>query len=53
MLPEVFRTRIIDSMLEGVPVDEQHEYAGREITSTDPATVLQATRAVIHFSSRD
>lgn len=51
MMPEVFRSRIIDSMLEGIPNDAQREYVRRELSATDPATVLQATRATIRFSS--
>jgi pimeloyl-ACP methyl ester carboxylesterase len=53
LLPEVFRDRIIESMLEGIPNDERREYVRRELSATDPATVLQATRAVLRFSSHD
>jgi pimeloyl-ACP methyl ester carboxylesterase len=53
LVPEVFRHRIIDGMLEGVPPGERRERIRRELASTDPATVLQATRAVIRFSSHD
>ncbi len=53
MVPELFRYRIIDGMLEGIPAGDRRERLRRELTATDPATVLQATRAVIRFSSLD
>lgn len=53
LVPEPFRMSIIDGMLEGVPPGERRERLRRELANTDPATVLQATRAVIRFSSHD
>lgn len=53
LLPEPFRLRIIDGMLEGIPAGHRRDRLRRELAATDPATVLQATRAVIRFSSHD
>ena len=52
-MPEFFRLRIIDGMLEGVPPGDRRDRIRRELAATDPATVMQATRAVIRFSSHD
>jgi pimeloyl-ACP methyl ester carboxylesterase len=53
LIPEVFRTRIINGMLEGVPPGPVRDWLYNELASSDPATVMQATRAVIRFSSHD
>lgn len=53
LVPELFRQRIIDGMLEGVPPGEVREWIRGELGGANPATVMQATRAVIRFSSRD
>lgn len=53
MAPEFFRERLIASMLRGVPIGEGRDFAYREMAASDPATVMQAARAVIRFSSRD
>jgi len=53
LAPRAFRERIISNMLAGIPDRERRERARREMAGTDPATVLQATRALIRFSSHD
>jgi len=53
LFPEVFRERIIAGMLRGFPPGERREQARREMAMMDPATVMQAARAVIRFSSHD
>jgi 3-oxoadipate enol-lactonase len=44
--------RIIDGMTRGLPADGRDRIR-REMAPSDPATLLQAARAVIRFSSRD
>jgi len=51
--PQFFRDRIVVGMLGGVPPGDGLEFARRELAGNDPATVMQAARAVIRFSSRD
>jgi pimeloyl-ACP methyl ester carboxylesterase len=51
--PAFFRDRIVDGMLNGVPPGDGREFARRELAASDPATVMQAARAVIRFSSHD
>lgn len=53
MAPEFFRERLISGMLRGVPLGDARDFAFREMSASDPATVMQAARAVIRFSSRD
>jgi pimeloyl-ACP methyl ester carboxylesterase len=52
-MPRFFRDRIIDGMTRGLPEGERRDRVRREMEHTDPATVMQATRALIRFSSRD
>ena len=52
LAPAFFRDRMIEGMLMGVPPGEAREQARREMAASDPATVMQAARAVIRFSSR-
>ena len=47
------RDRIIEGMLQGLPHDERRERIRCEMSGTDPAAVLQATRSLIRFSSHD
>lgn len=49
--PGFFRDRMVDGMLRGLPAGERREFARRELEASDPATVMQAARAVIRFSS--
>ena len=53
LVPALFRDRIVAGMLAGVPPGERREQVRRELAGGDPATVLQATRAVIRFTSHD
>ena len=53
MMPQFFRDRMVEGMLRGVPPGERRELARRQLAASDPATVMQAARAVIRFSSRD
>ena len=52
-LPRFFRDRIVDGMIPGLPEGERRERVRREMAHTDPATVMQAARAVVRFSSHD
>lgn len=53
LVPVFFRDPIIDRMTEQVPDGEARERIRREMLGSDPATVMQATRAVIRFASHD
>jgi 3-oxoadipate enol-lactonase len=53
LIPRFFRDRIIDGMTRGLPQGERRDRVRREMENTDPATVMQATRALIRFSSYD
>lgn len=53
LVPGLFLHRIIDRMLERVPPGAARERIRREMAGTDPATVMQATRAIIRFASHD
>ena len=53
LMPSFFRDRIVDGMTRGLPEGERRDRVRREMETTDPATVMQATRALIRFSSRD
>jgi pimeloyl-ACP methyl ester carboxylesterase len=53
LMPGFFRDRLIDGMTRGLPPGERRDRVRREMERSDPATVLQAARAVIRFSSGD
>jgi 3-oxoadipate enol-lactonase len=53
LAPAFFRDRIVEGMLGGLPAGPRREFARAELLASDPATVMQAARAVIRFSSRD
>lgn len=53
LVPGFFLHRIIRQMLEGVPPGDARERVRRELAGSDPATVMQAARAVVRFSSHD
>jgi pimeloyl-ACP methyl ester carboxylesterase len=53
MAPGFFRDRMVEGMLRGVPPGERREIARRQLMASEPATVMQAARAVIRFSSHD
>jgi pimeloyl-ACP methyl ester carboxylesterase len=52
-MPRFFLDRIIDGMTRGLPAGDRRDRVRREMEQSDPATMLQAARAVIRFSSRD
>ena len=51
--PSVFADRITENMLGGIPPGARRDQVRAELAGTDPATVLQAARAVIRFASHD
>jgi len=51
--PAFFRERIVEGMLRGIPPGERRERVRDELAASDPVSVLQATRAVSRFSSRE
>ena len=51
LMPRFFLDRIIDGMTRGLPPGDRRDRVRREMEPSDPATVLQAARAVIRFSS--
>ncbi len=53
LFPEFFRDRIVDGMLRDLPAGPRRDLVRREMLAMDVATVFQAARAVIRFSSRD
>ena len=53
LMPRFFMDRIIDGMTRGIPAGDRRDRVRREMEPSDPATVLQAARAVIRFSSHD
>jgi pimeloyl-ACP methyl ester carboxylesterase len=53
LVPRLFRDRIVAGMLAGVPPGDRRERVRQALSESDPATVLQATRAVIRFASHD
>jgi pimeloyl-ACP methyl ester carboxylesterase len=53
LMPRFFLDRIIDGMTRGLPEGDRRDRIRREMERSDAATVLQAARAVIRFSSRD
>jgi pimeloyl-ACP methyl ester carboxylesterase len=53
LMPRFFLDRIIDGMTRGLPEGDRRDRVRREMEPSNPATVLQAARAVIRFSSRD
>ena len=53
LMPRFFRDRLVDGMTRGLPEGERRDRVRREMENTDPATVMQATRALLRFSSGD
>jgi pimeloyl-ACP methyl ester carboxylesterase len=53
MAPGFFRQRMIDSLLGGIRDEQSRAFVREELLHTDPAAVMQATRALIRFSSHD
>jgi pimeloyl-ACP methyl ester carboxylesterase len=52
LMPRFFLDRIIDGMTRGLPPGDRRDRVRIEMEPSDAATVLQAARAVIRFSSR-
>lgn len=53
LAPRFFLNRICEGMTRGLPAGERRDRARAEIAASDPATLMQAARATIRFSSRD
>ncbi len=53
LAPKLVRRQIIENMIRDVPTKKGRDLVRREMSSADPATLAQATRAVIRFSSRN
>jgi pimeloyl-ACP methyl ester carboxylesterase len=53
LVPSFFRTRIIDGMLRDIPPGPKREFARAELLTTDAASVFQAARDSVRFSSHD
>jgi pimeloyl-ACP methyl ester carboxylesterase len=53
LMPELFRSRIVEGMLRGIPPGRRRERAQLEMAKCDAATIMQAARATIRFSSHD
>jgi pimeloyl-ACP methyl ester carboxylesterase len=51
--PKLVLGQIIDGMVRDIRDPEVRQYVRKEMSGADPATLAQATRAVIRFSSRD
>lgn len=51
--PTLVREQMIEGMTRDVRSKEARAYMRREMSSSDPATIAQATRAVLRFSSRN
>jgi pimeloyl-ACP methyl ester carboxylesterase len=53
LMPDTFRAQIIRGMLGDIPPGERRDRALYEMQTADAATIMQAARAVIRFSSHD
>lgn len=53
LAPQFFLNRILDNITAGLPPGERRDRAISEMSGSEPATLMQAARAVIRFSSRD
>lgn len=53
LAPKLVRGQIIDGMVRDIPSEKSRQYVREEMSSSDPAALAQAARAVIRFSSRD
>ncbi len=51
MVPGMIRNQIIDGMVRGVPKGARRDRVRAELSASDPASVVQASRAVMRFSS--
>ena len=53
LAPDLLRQQLFARMLDSISDDERRARVRRELWETDPATVLQAARALARFSSHD
>jgi 3-oxoadipate enol-lactonase len=53
LAPKLVLGQIIESMVKDVPSTTAKSFVRKEMSGSDPATIAQATRAVIRFSSRN
>ncbi len=53
LAPKLVLGQIIENMVKTVPRQEGKDFVRREMSGSNPATLAQATRAVLGFSSRD
>ena len=53
LAPNLVRKQIIEGMLRDIKSPRAREYVQSEMSGSDPATLAQATRAVLRFSSRN
>jgi pimeloyl-ACP methyl ester carboxylesterase len=53
LAPEFVKAQIVAFMLRTVPPGERRDAVEREMLQSDPATILQAARATLEFSSTD
>lgn len=53
MAPKLVLNQIVEGMLRDVPTSAAREYVRDEMSGADPATLAQATRAIVRFSSRN
>ena len=53
MAPKLVMNQIIEGMMQEIRPPKVREYVRREMSGSDPATLAQATRATLRFSSRD
>jgi pimeloyl-ACP methyl ester carboxylesterase len=53
LAPKFVLEQIIENMVKAVPTQEGKDYVRREMSGCDPATLAQATRSLIRFSSRN
>lgn len=51
--PKTFQRRMMGNVLAGLPRGDRRERVRAELQGSDPATVLQAARAVMRFTSHD
>lgn len=53
LVPQLVRDQIIEGTVRNIPSAKVRDYVRKEMSTSDPAALAQATRAVLRFSSRD
>lgn len=53
MIPKIVMSQIVDGFVAGIDDPDVQRFVRHEMSGSDPATLAQATRAVLRFSSRD